>query len=261
MVQFTLSEASPQSKRSLDGRVVIVTGGSRGIGRAIVEQLVQHGAKVVFTYVSQHNTAEEVVRELNAMGGETLALQSDVRELKSAQKIIGQAIERFGRIDGLVNNAGIVRDKALMLMEPQDWAEVLETNLTGVFNFCRAAIVTFMKQHSGRIVNITSVAGLVGMSRQVNYSASKAGVIGFTKALAKEVASFGITVNAIAPGYIQTDMTNSIDKERKVDMEKLIPMGRFGKPEEVAGIVSVLMGSGGSYITGQVIVVDGGLAI
>lgn len=239
----------------LEDRVFLVTGGSRGIGRAIVEELGRQGAKVALTYLQQREAAEQVANDA------TIALQADVKDLKRAQQVVAETIERFGRLDGLVNNAGIVRDKALMLMQPEDWHDVIDTNLTGVFNLCRAAIVTFMKQRSGRIVNMTSVAGLTGAARQVNYAASKAGIIGLTKALAKEVAGYQITVNAVAPGYIDTDMTRAFDEQRKIDVERQIPLGRFGRPEEVVRIVAILLSDIGAYITGQLFVIDGGLSL
>jgi len=245
----------------LEDRVILVTGGSRGIGRAIVEALAHHGATVCFTYATQRESAQQLVGELQGRGQHAIAFQADVRDFERAQHVVAETLERFDRLDGLVNNAGIVRDKALMLMDPADWRDVIETNLTGVFNYSRSAIVTFLKQRSGRIINVASVSGIVGMARQVNYSASKAGIIGLTKALAKEVAGYGILVNAIAPGYIDTDMTAQMDLKRKTAAQAQIPLGRFGRPEEIAQWVTALMSERASYMTGQVITVDGGLAL
>ncbi len=258
---LAIQDAPARSEKLLQDRVIIVTGGSRGIGCAIVEELARQGAKVCFTYVQHRELAEELVRTLEAQGQESLALQADVQDFKRAQAVVRETVERFDRLDGLVNNAGILRDKALMLMEPCDWQEVIEANLTGVFNYCRAAIVTLLKQRFGRIVNITSVSGLVGMARQVNYAASKAGVIGLTKALAKEVAGYGILVNAVAPGYIETDMTKGLDDKRRGEAQRRIPLGRFGTPQEVSQMVAVLLSDACSYMTGQVLTVDGGLVL
>ena len=261
LTQPTVTQPAARSGKLLDGQVILVTGGSRGIGRAIVEAAGQEGAAVCFTYSRQQESAEEVVALLAAQGRSAVAIQADVRDFERARAVVDETLERFGRLDGLVNNAGIVRDAALMLMDPNDWKDVVETNLTGVFNYCRAAIVAFLKQRSGRIVNITSVSGLTGMARQVNYSASKAGMIGLTKALAKEVAAYGIRVNAVAPGYIDTDMTHALGEKQKAEAQRQIPMGRFGRPEEVSRIVTMLLSDWSSYMTGQVMAVEGGLAL
>ena len=244
---------------SLKNKVAIVTGGSRGIGKAIVLEFIHEGAKVVFTYIKSDEAAAILLDEIKKLGGEALALKKTSREFSSCKEVVEAAQEKFGSIDILVNNAGIVKDKALMMMEPAEWQEVIETNLTGYFNPAKACIVTMMKQKSGNIINISSVAGITGTARQANYSASKAGVIGFTKSLAKEVASYNIRVNAVAPGYIETDMTKEL--KQKEDLIKKIPAGRFGRPEEVAKAVSFLVSDKSNYITGQVVKVDGGLAI
>lgn len=261
MPQAAAPERMASSNVSLEGLAILVTGGSRGIGRAIVDELASQGARVAFTYSTNGRAAEEVTDRLRRAGRDVTAVQADARDFKRAQEVVGKTVERFGRLDGLVNNAGIARDKALMLMSPDEWEEVIDVNLTGTFNACRAAIVTFMKQRAGRIVNVTSVAGLVGMARQVNYSASKAGIIGFTRALAKEVAGHGITVNAIAPGYIETDMTAGLDAKRLEEARQRIPLGRFGQPAEVAALAAFLLSGHGAYITGQTFVLDGGLTL
>lgn len=245
----------------LKDRVAIVTGGSRGIGRAIVLELVRCGAKVVFTYLKSIDAAALVLDEVKEMGGEAEAVKSNSRNYDEAKKVVEETVKRFGRLDMLVNNAGIIKDRALMFMDPAEWQDVIETNLTGYFNMARASIVTMMKEKSGNIVNISSVAGVVGIPRQVNYSAAKAGILGLTKSLAKEVGPYNIRVNAVAPGYIETDMTGTLkDKDRERFLE-LVPFKRFGKPEEVAKVVSFLASDKSGYITGQVIKVDGGLAI
>ena len=243
----------------LKDKVAIVTGGTRGIGRAIVFDLIQNGAKVLFTYLKSDESAGIMLDEIKKLKGKAEAIKADVRLYDEARKAVEEAINKFGKIDMLVNNAGIIKDKALMMMEPSEWLDVINTNLTGYFNMAKACIVTMMKQKSGVIVNISSIAGVVGMPRQVNYSSAKAGGIGLTKSLAKEVAPYNIRVNAIAPGFIDTDMTK--DLKQKDELMKMIPFSRFGKPEEVAKVVTFLASDKSSYITGQVLKVDGGLAI
>lgn len=240
----------------LQDKVAIVTGGSRGIGRAIVLDLVDNGAKVLFTYLKSSEAADKLVSELK---GKVKTVKSDSRNYNEARSVVEDAINSFGRLDILVNNAGIVKDKALMMMDVSEWQEVIDTNLTGYFNMAKACIVTMMKQKSGNIVNISSVAGVAGMARQVNYSSAKAGIIGLTKSLAKEVAGYNVRVNAVAPGYIETDMTK--DLKQKETLEKFIPMARFGKPEEVARAVSFLASDRSNYITGQIVKIDGGLVM
>ena len=244
---------------SLKGKIAIVTGGSRGIGRAIVLELIQKGAKVAFTYIKSDEAAAKLLNKIKELKGEATAIKKTSRDFLSAKEVIKATVDTFGSLDILINNAGIIKDKALMMMEPSEWQEVIETNLTGYFNMAKASIVTMMKQKSGNIVNISSVAGIVGIPRQTNYAASKAGIIGFTKSLAKEVASYNIRVNAVAPGYIETDMTKGL--KQKENLIKMIPFKRLGKPEEVAKTVSFLLSDNANYITGQVIKVDGGLAI
>lgn len=243
----------------LRDKVAVVTGGSRGIGRAIVLDLVQNGAKAVFTYLKSDEAAGILLDEIKEFKGEAIAIKSDSRDYSHAKHVVDETINKFGTVDILVNNAGIIKDKALMMMDPAEWRDVIDTNLTGYFNMAKACIVTMMKQKSGNIINISSVAGVIGTPRQVNYASAKAGIIGLTKSLAKEVASYNIRVNAVAPGYIETDMTK--DLKQKESLLKLIPTGRLGKSEEVAKVVSFLASDKSEYITGQVIKVDGGLAI
>ncbi|MFA5177712.1 MAG: 3-oxoacyl-[acyl-carrier-protein] reductase [Candidatus Omnitrophota bacterium] len=242
-------------------KVAIVTGGSRGIGRALVLMLAQEGADVAFTYAKSIQDAESLDSEIKKMGRQALALQMDVADFDKAKELVEKVKEGLGRLDILVNNAGIIRDKALMMMTKEDWREVIDTNLNGTFNVTRNAIVTFLKQKSGSIVNITSVSGVAGMSRQTNYAASKAGIIGFTKSLAKEVAPYNIRVNAVAPGFIETDMISGLKDEFKEGLKKKIPLSRLGRVEDVAAAVKFLLSGAANFITGQTIIVDGGLFI
>jgi len=244
----------------LKGKVAIVTGGTRGIGRAIVLALAKEGAKVAFNYVKSEKEAGEIIKEVKDLGSEAFSHKFDVRDFDLAKEFVDKVKGHFGGLDILINNAGITRDKALMLMEKSDWQDVIDTNLNGYFNLARACIVGFLKQKSGDIINITSVSGVVGTSRQTNYSAAKAGIIGFTKSLAKEVAGYNIRVNAVAPGFIDTEMTKDIKEDHKKKLESLIPKGKFGKPQDVAGVVLFLLNEA-DYITGQVLRVDGGLAM
>ncbi|RAM51135.1 MAG: beta-ketoacyl-ACP reductase [Hapalosiphonaceae cyanobacterium JJU2] len=252
-------ELLPENLQTLQGKVAIVTGASRGIGRAIARELAKVGASVVVNYASSSQAADELVSEIVQAGGSAIALAADVSKEDQVDALINAAIEKFNRIDILVNNAGITRDTLLLRMKPQDWQAVIDLNLTGVFLCTRAVSKIMLKQRSGRIINITSVAGLMGNPGQANYSAAKAGVIGFTKTVAKELASRGITVNAVAPGFIATDMTNELDSEGII---KYIPLGRYGQPEEVAGMVRFLAADpAAGYITGQVLNVDGGMVM
>jgi 3-oxoacyl-[acyl-carrier protein] reductase len=245
----------------LKDKVAIVTGATRGIGRAIALELAKQGADISFNYAKNANLANNLVNEIKSYGRKVIAEQVDIRNLDTVKEFVEKTKNTLGRLDILVNNAGIIKDRALMMMEELDWRDVIDTDLNGVFNASRACIVTFMKQKNGQIVNIASVSGIIGSARQTNYSASKAGIIGFTKALAKEVAGYNIRVNAVAPGYIQTDMLDTLKDEQKDKLKEFIPLGRFGTPEEIARVVLFLLSENAQYITGQVISVDGGMVM
>lgn len=252
-------EVLQASSQRLTDCVAIVTGASRGIGRAIALALAAEGANVVVNYASSSTAAQEVVAAITEAGGTAVALQADVSKLEQVDGLLKDTMEKFGRVDVIVNNAGITRDTLLLRMKPEDWQAVIDLNLTGVFLCTRAVSKVMLKQKSGRIINIASVAGQMGNPGQANYSAAKAGVIGFTKTVAKELASRGITVNAVAPGFIATDMTSELKSE---EILKYIPLGRYGEPEEVAGMVRFLAAdAAAAYITGQVFNVDGGMVM
>jgi 3-oxoacyl-[acyl-carrier protein] reductase len=252
-------EALQTSSQRLRDRVAVITGASRGIGRAVALALAAEGANVVVNYASSSAAAQDVVAAITDAGGSAIALQADVSKLEQIDALVKDTLEKFGRIDILVNNAGITRDTLLLRMKPEDWQAVIDLNLTGVFLCTKAVSKVMLKQRSGRIINIASVAGQMGNPGQANYSAAKAGVIGFTKTVAKELAVRGITVNAVAPGFIVTDMTSDLKSE---EILKYIPLGRYGEPEEVAGMVRFLAAdSAAAYITGQVFNVDGGMVM
>ena len=243
----------------LAGKIAIVTGASRGIGRAIALELADFGAKVVVNYASSSNAADELVAQIISGGGEAIAIAADVSKPEQIDALVKTVMDRWGRIDVLVNNAGITRDTVMLRMKLEDWQAVIDTNLTGVFSCTRAVSKIMLKQKSGRIINIASVAGQIGNPGQASYSASKAGVLGFTRTVAKELSSRGITVNAVAPGFIATDMTTDLKTE---GIMQFIPLGRYGKPEEVAGMVRFLAADpAAAYITGQTFNVDGGMVM
>jgi 3-oxoacyl-[acyl-carrier protein] reductase len=247
--------------KDLEGKGIIVTGATRGIGRAIALEAARHGANVAFNFLKSEQRAEELKREIETLGVKVMAFKTDVGDLKAVREMVNAVKGGFGRIDGLVNNAGLTRDKLLVMMSEEDWSEVIRTNLTGAFNFARAAAFMMMKAKRGAILNVTSVSGLTGIAGQVNYSAAKAGLIGMTKAMAKELGRLGVRVNALALGFVETDMTAALPEENRAAALNLIPLGRFGTVEDVAPVAAFLLSDAAAYITGAVIQVDGGLAM
>ena len=246
---------------SLQGKNALVTGGSRGIGRAIYLELARQGANVAVNYAGNAKAAEETVEACKALGVDAFALQADVADAAACEAMVKETIARFGRLDILVNNAGITRDGLMLTMKEADWDAVLDTNLKGAFHCMKAAYRPMMKQKYGRIVNLSSIVGLRGNAGQANYAASKAGLIGLTKSLAKELAARNVTVNAVAPGFIDTDMTAALPEKAREAMLSTIPMGRLGQAEDVARAVAFFAGEGAGYVTGQVLCVDGGMAV
>ena len=245
----------------MSNKTAIVTGGTRGIGKAIVLELAKSGCNVAFNYSKSDDLANELVKEIEALGVKAVAKKADVSDFESAKEMIKEVKDEFGQIDYLVNNAGITRDKLLAMMKEDDWDDVININLKSVYNFSKAVIMTMIKQKKGKILNITSVSGIAGVAGQTNYSASKAGMIGFTKALAKEVGKAKINVNAIACGFIETDMTSELPEEYKQKMTDMTALKRFGTTDDVAKVAKFLLSDDANYVTGQVLSLDGGLAL
>ena len=245
----------------LDGKVAIVTGASRGIGRAAAVALARQGAKVVINFAGNLAAANAVLAEITEAGGEAMLFQANVADGAAVEAMVKATLDRFGRIDILVNNAGITRDNLLMRMKEEDWDAVVDTNLKGIFLCTKTVARQMMKQRAGKIINMASVVGVMGNAGQANYAAAKAGVIGFTKSMAKELAARNVLVNAIAPGFITTDMTRVLTEEVKEGLLGAIPLGRLGAPEDIAHVVVFLASDAANYITGQTINVDGGMAI
>jgi 3-oxoacyl-[acyl-carrier protein] reductase len=247
--------------RTLDGKVALVTGGSRGIGKAVVVALSDAGATVAFTYRSSSTVSDQTVNEMRSQGRRVLAHQSDASSFAESSAVVEKVIAECGRLDILVNNAGITKDGLLMRMSEEDWDSVIANNLKSVYNFSKAVCRPMMGQRSGKIINISSIAGVMGNAGQTNYASSKAGMIGFTKSLAKELGSRNIQVNAIAPGFVDTDMTEKLTPEQKKVLTDLIPLKRTARAHEIAAVVKFLASPDADYITGQVICVDGGMTM
>lgn len=247
--------------RKLEGKVAVVTGASRGIGRAIALKLADEGAKVVVNYSGSQAKAEEVVATIQASGGEAIAVQASVSKTEEVTALMDAAVKTFGALDILVNNAGITRDNLLMRMKEEEWDDVLDTNLKGVFLCTKAVTRQMMKQRAGRIINISSIVGVAGNAGQANYVAAKAGVIGLTKTTAKELASRNILVNAIAPGFIETEMTEQLPEDLKQGMLTQIPLAKLGQPEDIAKAVAFLASEDANYMTGQTLHIDGGMVM
>lgn len=245
----------------LGGKIALVTGASRGIGRAVAIELAKEGAAVAINYAGNKAAAEEVQSIITEMGGKAMIIQADVSDEKAATDMVEEVIKQFGGIDILVNNAGITRDGLFIRMKEEDWNAVINTNLTGIFNCTKVAAKYMMKKRAGKIINMSSVSGIMGNAGQTNYAAAKAGVIGFTKSLAREMAGRGITVNAVAPGFIATDMTAAMTEKAQEHVLASIPLGKMGEPKNIADAVVFLASDKASYITGQVIHVDGGMVM
>jgi len=246
---------------SLEGKTALVTGGTRGIGKAIVLKLAELGANVAFTFARSEDAAKEVKSQVEELGRKALTFQADATETSKAQEVIDQVMEAWSQLDILVNNAGITRDNLILRMREDQWDDVINTNLKSVFNYSKAAVKPMMRSRGGSIINISSVVGISGNAGQTNYSASKAGIIGFSKSLAKELASRNIRTNVVAPGYILTEMTGELDEKVLESIKEETPLGRAGNPEEIADAVAFLASDMSVYITGEVLRVDGGMAI
>lgn len=244
----------------LNDKTVVVSGASRGIGYAIAVELARAGANISFNYLKSKTRATELETKIKDLGGKVKSFQVDITNYDAVKSWVDETRELFGGIDIVVNNAGIIKDKALALMDADDWRNVIKTNLDGTFNLTKAAIISLIKQKSGVIINISSVSGMIGIPRQTNYSASKAGIIGFTKSLSREVGPYNIRVNAVAPGFIETDMLKDLTAEYREQMIKQIPLSRLGKVEEIAKLVKFLVSDDAGYITGQTFIIDGGMS-